>query len=54
VCDGPFDEVSLFVQQLLSVSPGDLTPVCPRFDGNGDGQLDGRDVEPFTLLLITP
>src|SRR5690606_11583673 len=53
-CDSLFDEVSLFVQQLLIVEPGELTPVCPRFDANGDGMLDGQDVQPFTALLVMP
>ncbi|MCB9852736.1 MAG: VCBS repeat-containing protein [Phycisphaerales bacterium] len=51
-CDAPFDLVAQFVQQLLLVSNVDLGPVCPLFDGNNDGLLDGRDVGPFTQQLI--
>lgn len=51
-CDAPFDLVAQFVQQLLQASSTELAPVCPLFDGNNDGRLDGLDVGPFTQQLI--
>ncbi len=51
-CDAPFDLIVEFVQQMLLTSPRGLLPVCPLFDGNDDGILDGRDVGPFTQQLL--
>lgn len=51
-CESSFDLVAQFVQQLLSASDSELAPICPRFDGNSDGKLDGRDIGPFTQQII--
>lgn len=51
-CEPAFSDVALFVDQLLA-DPQDPTYVC-MFDKNGDGQLNGRDVQGFTAMLLAP
>ena len=50
-CDGPFDLLTLFVNQLLT---NEAVPACPLYDANNDGLLNGADIQPFVQGLIAP
>ncbi len=49
-CQGLSPEIGAFVAALLSPNP-DPTTVCLH-DGNGDGVLDGRDIQPIVESLL--
>ena len=44
------DDVALFVGELIAVVPNPLLTCL--FDGDGDGTVDGLDMQPFIQKLL--
>jgi len=47
------DDVANFAGLLLEPESGDAAEICAA-DLNGDGSVDGLDIQGFTDLLVTP
>ncbi|MCA9256712.1 MAG: hypothetical protein KDA33_13780, partial [Phycisphaerales bacterium] len=51
-CEPPLGAIADFVDALLNAS-NDPFDICV-FDDNGDGVVDGRDVQSFVLRSLAP